>query len=344
MAGYQKSKGVLVVSAVVLVVFLASLATAQDKFPSTAITVVVHTSAGGGTDVMNRFLGAQMEKIFEKKVMISNMPAGTGGVAAEYVWQQKHDGHTLLGCSEGTTFWSVIGATKHGAHDWIYFIAAGSPGVMAVKTESPYKDIDSLLKAAKERPKTIRISNAGMGKTWHIRAAILEKEAGVQFNHIPYAGSNPAILAILAGEVDVVSAALPELYQHVRAGKLRIITGTENERIKVAGLEKLPSLTEKYPDAEKYYPMRQFLGFAVPKDVPPDRVNILGTTFEKVINSAAADEFFKEQYMTKIGLWGEKGSKFAQTMESNVSWVSKELGVAKVDPGTIGIPKPVWAK
>ena len=344
MAGYSKSKGVSVVLAVVLIVFLAGWATAQDKFPSTAINNVVFSSAGGGTDVMNRYLGAAMEKPLGQKIMVSDMPGGLGGVAAEYVWQQKHDGHTLLGCSETATTFLVTGATKHGIHDWIFFIAAGSPGIVAVKAGSPYKDLDRLLKAAKDKPKGIKIGNSGTGKLWHIKVSILERSAGVQFLHIPYNGSNPAILAVLSGEVDAVSAAYGEVSEQVRAGKLKIIAVTEEERLKAEGSESIPSLTEKYPGAAKYFPLQQWLGFAVPKDVPVAAVKILGAAFEKVAHSADAQKFYNQQYMGKIGLWGDKGNKYAQTMESNISWISKELGVAKIDPGTIGIPKPDWAK
>lgn len=344
MTDYSKSIGVSVVLTVVLVLFGAGMVTAQDKFPSTAINNVVFSSAGGGTDVMNRYLGAAMEKPLGQKVMVSNMPGGLGGTAAEYVWQQKHDGHTLLGCSETATTFLVTGATKHGILDWIFFIAAGSPGIVAVKAGSPHKDLDSLLKAAKDKPKAIKIGNSGMGKLWHIKVSILERNAGVQFLHIPYNGSNPAILAVLSGEVDAVSAAYGEVSEQVRAGKMKIIAVTEDERLKAEGAQNIPSLTEKYPAAAKYFPLQQWLGFAVPKDVPAPTVKVLGAAFDKVVNDADAQKFYKQQYMEKVGLWGDKANKFAQTMESNISWISKDLGVAKIDPGTIGIPKPDWVK
>jgi tripartite-type tricarboxylate transporter receptor subunit TctC len=344
MVGYSKSKIVSVVFAVVLTVFFAGWATAQDKYPSTAINDVVFSSAGGATDMINRYLGVAMEKTLGQKIMVSNMPGGLGGTAAEYVWQQKHDGYTLLGLSDSSTAFLVSGATKHGVSDWISFIAAGSPGVMAVKAGSPYKDLESLLKAAKDKPKAIKISNPGTGKVPHLKVVILEKNSGVQFLSIPYNGTTPSVLAVLSGEVDVVSATYGEISEQVRAGKLKIIAVNEDERIKAEGVESIPCMIEKYPDAAKYFPLHQWLGFAVPKDVPAAVVKILGAAFEKAALSADAQKFYDQMYMKKIGLWGDKANKYAQTMESNLSWISKELGVAKIDPGTIGIPKPAWAK
>ena len=344
MTSFSKSRGVSVVLAIFLIVILSGWATAQDKYPSTTINDVVFSSAGGATDMINRYLGAAMEKTLGQKVMVSDMPGGLGGTAAEYVWQQKHDGYTLLGLSDSSTAFRVSGATKHGVHDWILFIAAGSPGVVAVKAGSPYKDADSLFKAAKDKPKAIKISNPGTGKVPHLKVVIMEKNSGVQFLSIPYNGTTPSVLAVLSGEVDAVSATYGEISEQVRAGKLKVIAVNEDERIKAAGVEDIPCMTEKYPNAAKYFPLHQWLGFAVPKDTPAETVKILGAAFEKAALSADAQKFFDQMYMKKIGLWGDKASKYAQTMESNLAWISKELGVAKNDPGTIGIPKPDWAK
>lgn len=344
MARYSRSKGVSVVLAVVLIVCLAGLATAQDKFPSKAINNVVFSSAGGGTDVISRFLALQMEKTLGQKMIVSNMPGGLGGTAAEYVWQQSHDGYTLLGVSETATTFLVNGATKHGISDWVFYIAAGSPGIIAVKTGSPYQNLDALLKAAKDRPKTVKIGNSGTGKLWHIKVSILERNADVQFMHVPYNGSNPAILSVLSGETNAVSAAFGEVSEQVRAGKMKIIAVTEADRIKATGVDTVPSLTEVFPAAAKYLPLQQWLGFAVPKDVPAAVQRALGTAFEKAVQSPEANLFFKQQYMERIGLWGEKANAFAQTMESGISWISKELGVAKNDPAALNMAKPAWMK
>jgi tripartite-type tricarboxylate transporter receptor subunit TctC len=332
--------GMLFVSLLVV----SALGFAADKYPIRAINDVVFSSAGGGTDVVNRFASTMLEKEFKQKILVSNMPGGLGGTAAEYVWQQPHDGYTWLGVSETATTFLVNRATKHGSKDWVFFIVGGSPGVIAVKADSPYHSLDDLLKEAKEKARGIKISNSGLGKLWHIKASILEKSAGVQFMHVPYNGSNPAILSVLSGETNAVSAALGEVAEQVRAGKLRVLVVTENKRVSDEGFANIPAITEKFSASSKFFPSQQWLGFAVPKDTPKNVVKALETAFAKVMADPEMTKFLKSQYLDPIGLSGGKATEFAVKMESNLSWISKELGVAKIDPAALKIAKPSWLK
>lgn len=313
-----------------------------QEFPKKTIMNIVFSSAGGGTDVMNRQLGAVMEKLMGQKMMVNNMPGGLGGTGAEFVWAQPHDGYTVLGCSETASTFVVNGATKHGAADWVFYIAGGSPGIIAVRSDSPYKTLAEMIAAAKAKPNSVKISNSGKGKLWHIKAAIMEKNAGVSFMHLPYNGSNPAIIATLSGEADAMSASLQEVSEHVRAGKLRILALTEENRVKMKGFENIPALAETYPGVKKYFPLQQWLGFAVPKDTPAAIVKAYGAIFEKAMKDADFQKWMAENYMEPIGLWGDAAVPFARNLESNLSWISYQMEIVKVDPSTVGIAKPAW--
>jgi tripartite-type tricarboxylate transporter receptor subunit TctC len=316
----------------------------SQAFPGKTLANIVFSSAGGGTDVMNRQLAAVMEKSLGQKMIVSNMPGGLGGTAAEHVWAQPHDGYTLLGVSETSATFLVNNATKHGAKDWVFYIGAGSPGIIAVRADSPIKTFDDLIAAAKKAPKSLKVANSGKGKLWHIKAVIVEKNAGVQFLHLPYNGSNPAIIATLSGEADVLSASLQEVSEHVRAGSLRVVVLTEEERVKMKGYESIPALAEKYPDVKRYFPLQQWLGFGVPQDTPAAVVKTLGAHFEKAMQDPDLQKWMAENYMEPIGLWGEKAGAFAAGLEANLSWISHEMGITKTDPGSLGIPKPAWAQ
>jgi tripartite-type tricarboxylate transporter receptor subunit TctC len=317
-------------------------AMSQD-FPMKTITNVVFSSAGGGTDVMNRQLAAVMEKSMGQKMIVTNMPGGLGGTAAEHVWAQPHDGYTLLGVSETSSTFMVNNATKHGAKDWVFYIGAGSPGVMAVRTDSPIKTFDDLITAAKQKAKSVKVANSGKGKLWNIKAVILEKNAGVQFLHLPYNGSNPAIIATLSGEADVISASLQEVSEHVRAGSLRVLVLTEEERLKMKGYETVPALAEKFPAVKRYFPLQQWLGFGVPKDTPEAVVKTLGAHFEKAMKDPGLQQWMAENYLEPMGIWGEAAGKFSAKLESNLSWISYEMEIVKINPSSLGIAKPEWA-
>ena len=339
----MKKRAMWIVVACAVAALLAPMSALGQEFPKKTITNVVFSSAGGGTDVMNRQLAAVMEKTMGQKMIVTNMPGGLGGTAAEHVWGQPHDGYTLLGVSETSSTFLVNNATKHGVKDWVFYIGAGSPGVLAVRSDSPIKTLEELVAAAKKTPRSVKVANSGKGKLWNIKAVILEKNAGVKFLHLPYNGSNPAIIATLSGEADVISAALQEVSEHVRAGSLRLIVLTEEERLKMKGYENVPALAETYPEVKRYFPLQQWLGFAVPKDTPAPVVAALGQHFEKAMQNPDLQKWLADNQMESIALWGEKAAKFAEKLEANLSWISFEMEIVKVNPSTLGIAKPDWA-
>ena len=313
-----------------------------QNFPAKSIDNVVFSSPGGGTDLVNRQIAAMMQKVTGQQMVVSNMPGGLGGTAAEYVWGRDHDGYTVLGLSETAATFLVNRATTHGAKDWHYYIVAGSPGVIAVRSQSSIKTLDDLVVAAKARPKKVSISNSGKGKLWHIKAVVTERNAGVEFQHIPYNGSGPAIIATLSGEVEAVSCALQEVSEQVRAGKMRVIVLTEDKRVSDSSYKDIPAVSEKYPGVNKYFPLQQWLGFALPKDTAPAIIKAYGQAFEQAMKDPALQKFISESYMQSMGLWGEDALKFSLQLESNLSWLSYELGIVKLDPASIGIPKAAW--
>lgn len=330
------------VVAFTVALLLAPAVALGQAFPAKTITDVVFSSAGGGTDVMNRQLAAIMEKSLGQKVIVTNMPGGLGGTAAEHVWSQAHDGYTLMGVSETASTFLVNAATKHGVKDWIFFIGAGSPGILAVRADSPIKTFQDLAAAARKAPRAVKVANSGKGKLWHLKAVIVEKNIGAKFLHLPYNGSNPAIIATLSGEADAVSASLQEVAEHVRAGTLRLVVLTEEERVKMKGYDNVPALAEFYPDVKRYFPLQQWLGFAVPKDTPAAAVAVLGQNFEKAMKDPGLQKWLAENQMESMGIWGDAAAKFSERLEANLSWLSFEMEVVKVNPSTLGIAKPEW--
>ncbi|MGQ9777355.1 MAG: hypothetical protein ACUVQ9_09100 [Thermodesulfobacteriota bacterium] len=117
------------------------------EWPERPITNVVFSSPGGGTDTINRALAAAMEKFIGKPIKVVNMTGGGGGIAADYVWKQPHDGYYWLGASETLLSMCVMGAHFTTTKDWEYFVCMGAPGPISVKADSPFKTFEDLLKA-----------------------------------------------------------------------------------------------------------------------------------------------------------------------------------------------------
>jgi len=159
----------LMVSFLLLLVLLFSTPVFAE-YPTKSISVIIHSSAGGGSDMWARKVSGIMEKNLGVKMVCTNKPGGKGGIGANFVWNSRHDGYTILGASETSMTYGVNGACEKTAKFWNFYISAGSPGVIAVLKDSPFETFEDLTKAAKDKPDTIKVSNAGIGKLWHLKA------------------------------------------------------------------------------------------------------------------------------------------------------------------------------
>lgn len=311
-----------------------------SNYPERAISNVVFSSAGGGTDVWNRFVSSKMEADLGQKINVSNMPEGGGATASAYVWNAAHDGYTWLGCSETITTHPALGASERLAKDFQFFIIAGSPGIICVPADSPYKTWGDFVKAAQENPGELKIANSGLGKLWHLKAYIACDVGKVQVEHVPYKGSAPAIIAALSKEVDAVSASTGEVADFIKSGQLRPIVMEENEDFDYPGYGKVESAAKTFESVKKYYPLNQFLGMAVPKNVPANVIEKIDGVFKKVVSSDEAKKFAEEQSAVIYGLSGKEANDMVIGMESKISWIMQDLGLAKVNPETLGIARP----
>jgi len=333
------SRFVLLGSAMVLLLLSFVVAATAAEYPCNNIRVIVASSAGGGTDAYARAFGALAEKELGKKIIVSNMPGAAGTKAGNDVWQGPHDGCTVLGMSETTMTYGVNGALTT-AKDWHYYIFGGSPGVIAVKADSPYKTFDEFLKAAKEKPDGIKVANSGIGKLWHLKVVMIENEGGVTFKHVGFNGSKPAMTSLLTGEVDAVSASTGEVSPYVESGKMRALVITETEGFTFPGGTEIPPVTSFIPDVAKHLPMGQFLAYLFPRDVPQAALDAFGPAFDKVIASDEFKKFIDSQGAKIYGVYGAKADEMTLGMEQRFSWFAQDMGTAKVNPETLGIKRP----
>jgi tripartite-type tricarboxylate transporter receptor subunit TctC len=325
-----------------LVVFMAlgTVAYAQD-FPKRNITNVVVWGAGGGTDTCNRIISAEMAAILGVNINVINKTGGVAGsVGMNYGYSQPHDGYTLTGLSESNVTAGVQGGWDKKFDVWDVFIVGGSPDVISVTPDTPYKTLKDLIEAAKAKPMDIKAAASGAGSIHHLNLLALENGTGAKFNFIPYKGSAPAQNAAMAGEVSVVVTSLAEQQQLLRGGKLRALGMLIPDPFEVEGLGTIPSSFADYPDLSKYLPISQAIGFAVPADVPQEAKDVLVDAFKKAMATEKVKTWAKENYYLLSGATGADSKAIFSALESNFAWTLWELGAATVDPATLGIPKP----
>lgn len=326
----------------ILVLALAVGAQAAGKdYPRRNITTVVVWGAGGGTDTCNRIIMAEMANILKVNINVINKTGGVAGsVGMNYAYSQPHDGYTLCGLSESNVTAGVQGGWDKKFDVWETFIVGGSPDLISVTPDTPYKNLKDLIEAAKADPMSIKAAASGAGSIHHLNLLAVEDGTGAKFNFIPYKGSAPAQNAAMTGEVSVVVTSLAEQQQLLRGGKLRALAMLIKEPFDVEGLGTIPSAFDAYPGLSQYLPISQAIGFAVPADAPEGPRMVLRDAFNKAMATDKVKTWAKENYYLLSGKTGDASKAVFSALESNFAWTLWELGAATVDPATLGIPKP----
>lgn len=329
----------------VLVLCMAAMtgmvfAEGSGEYPERDITNVMVWGAGGGTDTCNRVVMPEMAKELGVNINVVNNPGGVAGsVGMSAGYAKAADGYTIVGLSESCVTSAVMGGFPERMNVWDFFIIGGSPDIVSVTPDAPYNTIEELVEAAKANPGSIRAGASGAGSIHHLNLLAFEKGSGAEFNFIPYDGSAPAQNAAMTGEISLVITSVAEQAQLIRGGKLKPLGMLVPDAFDLEGTA-IPSAFDAYPSMSDYLPISQAIGFAIRKDADDAVKARLQDAFKVAMKSDAVQEFGKKNYYILSGLYGDEANAVFDSLESNFGWTLKELGAAKVDPASLGIPKP----
>jgi tripartite-type tricarboxylate transporter receptor subunit TctC len=275
----------------VAILLLSPLGFAADSdYPSKPIRIVVPMAPGGAIDILMRPLAERIAKILGAPVVIDNRGGAGGNIAGDLVAKSLPDGYTLLVTTSG-----LIVANKS-LYEKLSFdpdtelapvsIIASLPNVLVVSPNSPYRSVQDVIAAAKEKPGTLSFASGGSGSSNHLAGELLKSLAGVDMIHVPYRGGGPAIIAVMAGDVTMLFATLPSALAPVNGGKLRALAVTS--RTRVPSLPQVPTMIEA---GIKDFDMSIWIGALAPRDTPPAIVE----KFNKAIVQAVDDPEVKKR-------------------------------------------------
>lgn len=214
--------------------FSASIAVAQ-AFPSQTIRLVVPFPPGQASDTFMRMIGERIAPRLGQAVVVDNRPGAGGSIGMQYVVTQKPDGHTLLMGGSGSMSISPTlnpSVIKYDPLKDYEPIAAPVAVAQAfvVPANSPFRNVQDLIAAAKQKPGAISYGSSGPGTTQHLFVEQFASMAGVKLLHVPYKGSAPALTDLMGGQVNMISDTITALLPHIQAGKVRAIGVTSPQR------------------------------------------------------------------------------------------------------------------
>jgi tripartite-type tricarboxylate transporter receptor subunit TctC len=220
-------------SAIVFVLLLgllcqAGIAVAQP-YPNHPVTLIVPSAPGGLADVTARPFAAAMGRVLGQNFVVDPKPGAGGAVGIAHAGRQKNDGYTLLWALN--SFLSIPEVDRIFGRAPSFQVSQFTPiallvvdePVLAARADAPWRSMAELLAEAKARPGQITYGTAGVYSTLHVPMELLLQSAGVKMLHVPFQGAGPALLANIAGQIDLSVQAAGVAQTQVRAGKLRLL-------------------------------------------------------------------------------------------------------------------------
>ena len=261
-----------------------------NGFPAKPIELVVPFQPGGGTDALARAFADATRKHMPQSMIIVNKPGASGAIGWQDVVNAKPDGYRLAVVTVELTTLPHMGLAKFTYEDLTPIARLNADqSAITVRADAPWNTIEEFLAAAKKDAGKLSMGNAGNGSIWHLAAAALEDKTGAKFNHTPFQGAGPAVLALLGGHIDAVAVSPAEVTTYVQAGKLKTLAVMAEQRVK--GFDKVPTLKERNIDLV----IGTWRGIAAPKNTPPEVVAYLKNLSQKAANEPAFREVLDKQ-------------------------------------------------
>ena len=202
----------------------ATLAAAQDAWPTKPVRIIVPYPAGGVADLLPRIVGEKLSRKWGQPVVVENKPGASGNIGMAEAARSAPDGYTLALAPAGnltvnpTLFPNLPFDT---AKDFTPVTnLAQVPNVLVVHSSVPVGSFKDLVAYAKANPGKLNFASPGAGSGAHLAGELMKLEAGVEMVHVPYKGLAPAVNDLLGGQVQMMFAGISTVIQHVRSGKL----------------------------------------------------------------------------------------------------------------------------
>jgi tripartite-type tricarboxylate transporter receptor subunit TctC len=243
------------------------LAQAED-YPNRPIRLIVPFAPGGGTDIVARILGQKIGEAWKQAVVVDNRAGANGTIGAHLAAKSPPDGYTLTMMTASHSVNVTLQGTKH-PYDLLKDFAPISqvtrqPYVLVVNPNLPAKSVKELVVLAKSQPGKLTYGSSGIGGTSHLSGALLGALADVQLTHIPYRGGEPAMTAVVGGQIDMLFSTLLQSRGLIQGGKLRPLAVTTASRS--AAIPELPTMQEA---GVPRYEVVGWYGLLAPAGTPP---------------------------------------------------------------------------
>ena len=303
----------------------ASAAALAQAYPSRPVRMVVPLSPGGFADTPTRMLAPRLSEQLGRQFFVENKPGAGGTIGADFVAKAPPDGYTLLVTGTPHVISAHLykklpyDALKDFTH--IALIASGPYALVVNPQKVNVANVRELIGAAKAQPGKIDFASSGNGSAQHLVGALFNSMAGIDLNHVPYKGSGPAMQDLIAGQVGVSFAGIPNVLGHAKAGRLRVLGVTGARRW--GELPDVPTLAEAGVPG---YEATLWLNISGPPGMPADIVQRLHAEIAKALREPEVQANFRAAGVEATSMGPQELSIFMRAEYDKWGRVVRETG------------------
>jgi tripartite-type tricarboxylate transporter receptor subunit TctC len=276
-----------------------TLAAAQT-WPQKSIRMIVPFPAGGGTDFIARLAAKHLSQRLGQQVYVENRGGANGAIGLQALMQSDPDGYTISACSDTPLVVNPSLYDKLPYSPLRDFVPVATmvrfPGMLAVHPSVPARSVAELIALAKAKPGGLAYASAGVGNFSHLAMELFSLATGVKLLHVPYKGTGPASLALIAGEVQMGFNNVQTLLQNVQSGQLAALAVAEPKRM--PALPDLPAVAETVPGFE----MAPWVGIIAPARTSKEVVARLSQETLAVMRDPEVVKLLTDQQVTPFAL------------------------------------------
>jgi tripartite-type tricarboxylate transporter receptor subunit TctC len=276
-----------------------SLSHAQE-WPQRPIRMIVPFPAGGGTDFVARLVAKYLGEKLKQTIVVENRGGANGSIGLQALKQASADGYTIAATSDSPLTvnpWLYKNLSYDPMRDFIPVATlVRLPGMLAVHPSVPVHSVAELITLAKSKPGGLAYASAGVGNFSHLAMELFAQSAGVKLLHVPYKGTGPSGMALLAGDVQISFNNVQTLMPYVEANKLTPLGVGEPKRM--SELPNLPTIAETVPGFE----MAPWVGIVAPAGTPKEIIARLSEATLAVMNDPALIKQCVDQHLVVMAL------------------------------------------
>lgn len=283
-----------------------------QNYPTKPVRIIVPFAPGGGSDFIARAISPPLMKSMGQQFIVDNRPGAGSTLGSEIALKSPADGHTLLLISGSyTTSPSLYKNLKYDPlNDMTPVVQTeNGPYVVSVHPSLPAKTVKQLVAIAKSRPGQLNYASTGNGGITHLASELFAMRTGIKITHIPYKGTGPGVIDTLAGNTQMMVAAVSAVIGHFKTGRLRGLAVSSPKRL--AALPDMPTVME----AGYKYQVNNWHGVIAPKGTPKAVIDKLNSEINKAVKNP---EFAKRIAQDGLEPAGGTPEAFGQLLKREV--------------------------